>query len=88
MQMADEDFDTESGEEVQQVFGELHERFISILLDEVERERFPSNEMLDLLQSCMSLRDRVRIANVLLDKLSAHRYPSPDMLRRLAHLVG
>jgi len=86
--MAEEDFDDDSGAEGRQVFGKLHERFISIVLDEIERERFPSNEMLDLLETRMTMRDRVQIVNVLLDKLSAQRYPSPAMLRRVARLVG
>ena len=87
--MADEDYDSESDSEVDQLRGgELHERFVEILLAEVERERYPSNELLDLLEKHMTLRDRVRIANVLLENLAAHRYPSPDMLRRLARLVG
>ena len=66
----------------------LHRRFVSILLAEIERERYPSKEILDLLESCMSGRDRERIAKVLLDNLAAQRYPSPAMLRRIAHLVG
>lgn len=84
--MADEDYDNDA--EVQQVGGELHERFVGILLNELERERYPSSSMLDLLERHMTQRDRVRIANVLLDNLAAHRYPSPDMLRRVARLVG
>lgn len=86
--MADEDYDRESDGEVQQVGGELHERFVEILLTELERERYPSSQLLDLLESCMTRRDRVRIANVLMDNLAAHRYPSPAMLRRVARLVG
>jgi hypothetical protein len=87
--MADEDYDSESDDEVaQQIGGGLHERFIEILLAELERERYPSNQLLDLLETHMTLRDRVRIANVLLDNLADQRYPSPDMLRRLARLVG
>ena len=86
--MADENYDRESDSEAGQVGGELHERFVDILLAEVERERYPSNEMLDLLEAHMTLRDRVRIADLLLDHLAAQRYPSPSMLRRLARLVG
>jgi len=88
MQMADEDYDNDSGGELERGERELHERFISILLDEIERERYPSGAMLDLLQSCMNRRDRVRLANALMDNLAAHRYPSPAMLRRLAQLAG
>jgi len=86
--MADEDYDNESNAEVQRSGGGLHERFMEILLAEIERERYPSSSMLDLLERHMSQRDRVRIATVLLDNLAAHRYPSPDMLRRVARLVG
>jgi hypothetical protein len=87
--MADEDYDSESDDDVEQLFGgELHERFMEILLDEMERERYPSSQLLDLLEAHMTLRDRVRIANVLLDNLAGQRYPSPAMLRRLARLVG
>lgn len=87
--MADEDYDSESDDEVeQQLNGGLHEQFIEMLVAEVERERYPSSHMLDLLESCMTPRDRVRIANALLDNLARHRYPSHHMLRRLARLVG
>jgi hypothetical protein len=87
--MADEDYDSESDEEVeQQLNGGLHERFIEMLVAEMERERYPSSQMLDLLESCMTQRDRVRIASALLDNLAGHRYPSPQMLRRLSRLVG
>ena len=65
----------------------LHDRFISTLLATVERERYPSNQLLDLLQACMSGRDRERIADALLSKLAEQRYPSPGMLRRVAALV-
>jgi len=65
----------------------LHDRFVSMLLDTVARERYPSNQLLDLLQSCMTGRDRERIADALLDKLAEQRYPSPGMLRRVAGLV-
>ena len=86
--MADEDYDSDSDGEFERAERGLHERFVSIVLDEIERERYPSSQMLDLLESHMSRRDWVRIANLLMDKLAAHRYPSPAMLRRLARLVG
>jgi len=86
--MADEDYDSESDGDVQQVGGALHERFVEILLTELERERYPSSSMLDLLETHMTQQDRVKIANVLLENLAAHRYPSPAMLRRVARLVG
>lgn len=67
---------------------DLHERFYSVVLSEVERERFPSNEILDLLETRMTSPDREQIANLLMDKVAAQRYPSLTMLRRIARLAG
>jgi hypothetical protein len=81
--MADEDVDNGSDAEVERAGRKLHGRFMELLLAEVERERYPSNQLLDLLEACMNRRDRIRIANVLMDELEAQRYPSPEMLRRV-----
>lgn len=67
---------------------DLHAMFIEAVLGRIQAERFPSSEVLDLLQSCMAEGDREKIARVLLDKLSDTRYPSPALLRRIAQLVG
>ncbi|HJQ00247.1 MAG TPA: hypothetical protein VJ851_01485 [Jatrophihabitans sp.] len=67
---------------------ELHDTFISIVLDGIERDRYPSAGTLDLLQAVMTDDDRRQIAALLLDKVAAQRYPSPAMLRRLGPLVG
>ena len=67
---------------------ELHDTFISMVLDGIERARYPSSGTLDLLQAVMTDDDRRQIASLLLDKVAAQRYPSPEMLRRLAQLVG
>jgi len=67
---------------------DLHAMFFDAVLGRIQAERFPSSEVLDLLQSCMAEGDREKIARVLLDKLSDTRYPSPAMLCRIAQLVG
>ena len=67
---------------------DLHERFFNAVLEEIDKERYPSSETLNLLQSYMTDDDRRRIASGLMDKLVNSRYPSPAMLRRIAQLVG
>jgi len=84
VQMADQDDDIQA----EQDNGGLHERLVDILLTEIERERYPSSQLLDLLEEHMTDVDRVRIANALMDNLAGHRYPSLAMVSRIARLVG
>ena len=84
--MADQDDDIDIQDE--QDGNGLHERLMDILLTEIERERYPSSNLLDLLESHMTNEDRVRIANALMDNLAGHRYPSLAMVSRIARLVG
>jgi hypothetical protein len=84
--MADQDDDIDIQDE--QDGNGLHERLMDILLTEIERERYPSSNLLDLLESHMTDEDRVRIANALMDNLAADRYPSLAMVSRIARLVG
>ena len=66
----------------------LHEQLYQVVLDGIERERFPSSQMLDIMQAHMTDEDRQRIAQILIDKLASQRYPSLAMLQRVAALVG
>lgn len=84
VQMAEHDDD-----EVQAGQGnELHERLVDILISGIERQRYPSSNLLDLLEEHMTEEDRVRITEALLDNLSRHRYPSLAMVSRIARLAG
>lgn len=67
---------------------ELHERLVEILVSEIEQQRHPSINLLDLLEEHMTEADRVRITEALLDNLSRHRYPSLAMVSRIARLAG
>jgi hypothetical protein len=67
---------------------ELHERLMEILLSEIERQRYPSSNLLDLIEAHMTDEDRVRITEALLDNLARDRYPSLAMVSRIARLAG
>jgi hypothetical protein len=66
----------------------LHDAFYAMLLDKVRQDRYPSNQMLDLLEQYLLGHEREELATVLLEKVSADRYPSLPMLRRLARIAG
>jgi hypothetical protein len=66
----------------------LHDAFYAMLLDKVRQDRYPSNQMLDLLERYLLGHEREELAKVLLEKVSADRYPSLPMLRRLARIAG
>jgi hypothetical protein len=57
------------------------------LVSEIEQERYPSRNMLNLLEEHMTDADHVRITQALLDNLSMHRCPSLAMVSRIARLA-
>ena len=67
---------------------DLHDAFYAMLLDKVRQDRYPSNQMLDMLEQCLLGHEREELARVLFDKVSADQYPSYQMLRRLARIAG
>jgi hypothetical protein len=68
-------------------FGELHEQLFDVVLSQIERQRYPSSEMLDLIEAYMTVEDRARLAEILIDKVGSQRYPSLAMLQHVAALV-
>jgi len=74
--------------QAEQEFAGLHDRLMDILIGEIEREQYPSSQLLDLLEGYMTRVDRERLVNVLLDNLADHRYPSLAMVSRIARLVS
>ena len=66
----------------------LHDVFYAMLLDKVRQDRYPSNQMLDMLEEYLLGHEREEYAQVLLEKISDDRYPSFQMLRRLARIAG
>jgi hypothetical protein len=66
----------------------LHDRYYGMLLDKVREDRYPSTQMLDMLEQGMLGHEREELIDVLLDKVEADRYPSLQMLRRIARIAG
>ncbi|TCC54959.1 hypothetical protein E0H73_37825 [Kribbella pittospori] len=62
------------------------EMLLDALLDKVSDDRFPSNSMLDLIESLLRDDEVVIYAGVLLQKVRHDRFPSLPMLRRIAAL--
>jgi hypothetical protein len=63
------------------------ELLLDALLDKVAQDRFPSNSMLDLIESLLQP-DEIQIyVRVLLRKVRRETYPSIPMLRRIAALA-
>jgi hypothetical protein len=62
------------------------EMLLDALLDKVWEDRFPSNAMLDLIESILRDDEIVIYTRVLLQKVRNERFPSIPMLRRIAAL--
>lgn len=67
---------------------DLHDAFYGLLLDKVRQDRYPSNEMMDMLEQYLLGHEREELAKVLMQKVSSDRYPSMQMLRRVARIAG
>ena len=68
---------------------DLHQRYYEYLLDRVRADRYPSNDMLDVLeQHIINEEERAELVDVLMDKIEADRYPSLPMLQRIVRIAG
>ena len=67
---------------------DLHTRYYSYLLDQVRSDRYPSTDMIALIEQGMNDDERAELIDILLEKMTADRYPSVPMLRRMARIVG
>lgn len=68
--------------------GDLHARYYKQLLDRVRADRYPSTEMISLIEAGMNEQERAELIEILLEKIEAARFPSLPMLRRLARIAG
>ena len=68
---------------------DLHDRYLSLLLDKISEPRYPSPPMMDRVERTVHDRDQLAAyVEVLLDKIEQDQYPSPSMLDRVARLLG
>lgn len=68
--------------------GELHSRYYAYLLDRVRADRYPSTDLIALIEQGMNEDERAELLDMLLEKLEGERYPSMPMLRRMARIAG
>jgi hypothetical protein len=66
----------------------LHHQIFDVVLEKVQRDRYPSNQQLDLLEANLTGRERRELAEALLDKIRQDRYPSMQMIQRVMRLAG
>jgi hypothetical protein len=57
--------------------------FARILMDMIERDRFPSTAQMDILESVIPAPLVPEYMNILLEKVMEDRFPSIPMLRRV-----
>jgi hypothetical protein len=59
---------------------------LKILLERVQRDRFPSVTMMDIVEELMGPEERSVYLQVLIDKIRSDPHPSLPMMRRLLQL--
>jgi hypothetical protein len=68
--------------------GDLHARYYRDLLDRVRADRYPSMDMIALIEQNMNEDERAELLDVLLEKMANERFPSMPLLRRMARIAG
>jgi hypothetical protein len=66
---------------------DLRAQLVEVLIDNVERDRFPSVTTMNLVEEMMTPEETARYAGILMDRLRADVYPSVDLMKRLRALV-
>lgn len=61
-----------------------HDRYMRILLENIEESKYPSGELMDRIEILLD-RDHVdQYLEILFEKVEADRYPSKQLLDRIA----
>lgn len=63
------------------------EELLSVLLDKIDRDRFPSTTMMDLVEEMLRPEDVQAYADVLLAKIREDQFPSLDLMDRVRSLA-
>lgn len=66
---------------------ELHRAVLSVLLEKIEADPYPSVTMMNMAEQILDAEDVVPYAEILIDKIRADRFPSIDLLRRVSALA-
>jgi hypothetical protein len=63
------------------------EAIAQLLIESVERDRYPSATQMDLIEQQMTPQVASDLLEMMLDKISGERYPSITMLRRMQRIA-
>jgi hypothetical protein len=64
------------------------DRYVQILLDHIADDRFPSNNMMNIIESLLRPEEMDEYFEALFEKVEAVRYPSVEMMARIQKLVS
>ena len=62
--------------------------FAKILMDKVREDRYPSNNMMNIVEAVVPPQLVPEYLDILLEKISNDRFPSIPMLRRIQRVVS
>jgi hypothetical protein len=63
------------------------ERLVSLLVDKIAQDRFPSITMMEFVEKNLRPDQRDAYLHALLDKIEDDRFPSLDIMRRVERLT-
>jgi hypothetical protein len=66
---------------------EMRSLFVEFLLDEIEKDPYPSREQMDIIEESIPAEMVPQYVETLIHKAGEDRFPSNDMLRRIERMV-
>lgn len=63
---------------------QAHDRYMRILLERIEEDRYPSGELMDRVEILLDREHVDAYVDILFEKVEACRYPSKQLLDRIA----
>lgn len=67
---------------------DLHARYYEYLLDRIRADRYPSADMISIVEEGANEEGRAELFDILREKMLHERYPSVPMLRRMGRLAS
>jgi hypothetical protein len=66
---------------------QAHERYLEVLFDKVNQDKYPSGELLDRIETVLDREHVDEYLALLFQKVEECRYPSKQMLDRIVRFV-
>jgi hypothetical protein len=66
--------------------GDARARLLSVLLDKVAQDAYPSSTMMDMIEQLLAPDDVEAYAAILCEKIADDQYPSTSLIRRVLSL--